>query len=303
MSNHKITIVTPTYNRAHTLTRVYESLKYQTFKDFKWLIMDDGSIDNTKALVADFQKEDIIDIEYFWNPNAKKFFTVFEGIKKVNSEYFTILDSDDAYIEKGLEIMYNTINQINRDKYISATFNSQFPDGTLVGSLFPENFDGSILEMRYKHQVKGDKHTIFLTEKYQTYLNKFNYHLFKNKYAPQKIFFNIYDGNGEKSKFVNENIRIYYQDDNDVASMSNDRVKPSSYFGLMEGHLSFLNNYGKQLFAYPKALIRNIVGYHQFSILLGRSTTTTIDSIRPLLIKTLATFIYPLSYLYTKKNN
>ena len=67
MIETKITIVTPTYNRAHTLPRVYDSLKNQTFKDFKWIIMDDGSTDNTNEVVFQFQSEGIIDIDYHWN--------------------------------------------------------------------------------------------------------------------------------------------------------------------------------------------------------------------------------------------
>ncbi len=67
MSEAKITIVTPSYNRAHTLTRVYDSLKNQSFEDFKWIIMDDGSTDNTREIVEKFQSEGLIDIEYFWN--------------------------------------------------------------------------------------------------------------------------------------------------------------------------------------------------------------------------------------------
>ena len=55
----KITIITPTYNRAHTLSRVYDSLKNQTFKDFKWIIIDDGSTDDTENLVKSFQAENI----------------------------------------------------------------------------------------------------------------------------------------------------------------------------------------------------------------------------------------------------
>lgn len=82
MSEVKITIVTPSYNRAHTLARVYDSLKNQSFKDFKWIIMDDGSIDHTKEMIENFQSEGLIDIEYFWNENQHKFITVFEGIKK-----------------------------------------------------------------------------------------------------------------------------------------------------------------------------------------------------------------------------
>ncbi len=298
MKEVKITIVTPSYNRAHTLTRVYESLKNQTFKDFKWIIMDDGSTDNTKELVQKFIDENPFEIEYHWNENAKKFYTVFEGIKKVESDFFTILDSDDAYVENGLELMYNVINQLNKDTYISATFNSQFPDGALVGTLFPDNLDGSILEMRYKFKIQGDKHTIFMTEKYHKYLERFDYEIFKDKYAPQKIFFNIYDGLGEKSKFVNECVRVYYQDEDDNASMSNERVKPSSYFGLQEGHRSFLNSYGSKLFSYPGALVRNLVGYHVYSMLNHKSFLEINKGLNH--FKLLSAMIYPLSIMYYK---
>lgn len=298
MKEFKITIVTPSYNRAHTLPRVYESLKNQTFKDFKWIIMDDGSTDNTSEVVKSFQNEMRIEIDYYWNENAKKYYTVFEGIKKVKSPYFAILDSDDAYVLDGLEKMYKVISELD-DSFISATFNSQFPNGDLVGEEFPENFDGSILEMRYKYNVSGDKHTIFKTFKYLAYLKEFEYQSFKHKYAPQKIFFNIYDGRGEKTRFVNEKIRIYYQDENDLASMSNDRVKPSSYEGLMEGHKSFINSYGFQLIKYPNALIRNVVGYQHYSLLLNKNL---IDVNRELNhFKFLSILLFPLSFIYTKK--
>ena len=49
-----LTVFTPTYNRAHTIERVYESLKAQTCDDFEWLVIDDGSTDNTKTLVESF---------------------------------------------------------------------------------------------------------------------------------------------------------------------------------------------------------------------------------------------------------
>lgn len=296
----KITIITPTYNRAHTLPRVFQSLKNQTFKDFKWIIMDDGSTDNTREIVKKFQEENLFPIEYFYNENAKKFYTTFKGIEKVKSPFFVILDSDDAYTPEGLEIMYHEISQLPENEYISATFNSITPEGRLVGTLFPENLSGSILEMRYKYQVKGDKHTIFQTRKYLQYLQNFNYEIYKGKYAPQKIFFNIYDGKGEKSKFVNKAVRIYYQDLNDNQSMSQDRVKPSSYFGLKEGHLSFINHYHSQLFSYPKALIRNLIGYQFYALKNKNSIFSIISKPKNLIIKLLGLTLFPLSFIYHK---
>src|SRR5690606_10027348 len=102
MKDLKLTIVTPTFNRSHTLPRAFESLKNQIFKDFKWIIMDDGSNDGTEELVKNFQKESPFEIEYFYGSNQHKFHTVFEGIKKVKTPYFVILDSDDSYPEDAL---------------------------------------------------------------------------------------------------------------------------------------------------------------------------------------------------------
>lgn len=60
------TIFTPTYNRGYTIHKVYECLKRQTFKNFEWLVVDDGSTDNTKELVDAWQKESPFAIRYIW---------------------------------------------------------------------------------------------------------------------------------------------------------------------------------------------------------------------------------------------
>lgn len=295
----KITVITATYNRAHTLSRTYESLKKQTYKEFHWIVMDDGSTDETRMLVQKFIDENEISIEYHFNENSKKFFTVFRGIEKVRTKYFCILDSDDAYVEDGLGKMVKVMDKLNEDEFISATFNSQYPDGRLVGTPFPHNFEGSILEMRYKHKVKGDKHSVFFTDKYKSYLENFDYSLYKHKYAPQKIFFNIYDAKGEKSKFENQMVRIYYYNEADGASMSNERVKPSSYFGMLKGYESFLNSYGVQLFNYPVTLVRSIIGFQLYAIKSSWSLRKIITGIKNPVTGIIALFILPFSFVYS----
>ena len=75
MSKPLVTILTPSYNRAHTLPRVFESLKKQSFQDFEWLIIDDGSTDDTGNLVKRFQQEADFDIRYYHQENQHKFLT------------------------------------------------------------------------------------------------------------------------------------------------------------------------------------------------------------------------------------
>lgn len=301
MKEVKITVVTPSYNRAHTLTRVYDSLKNQTFQDFKWIIMDDGSTDNTKEVVENFQSEGLIDIDYFWNENQHKFITVFKGIKKVTSKYFMIVDSDDSYPSDSLQILFDEVEQIqNQNEFISVMGLSQDENGKVVGHEYPNNgFDGSIFDMRYKYKVRGDKFGIFITKTYQQLLKNFDYSSFQNKgYIPQAVFFNTYDADGVKTRFVNKVVRNYHLDENDENSVSNTRWTGKNTFGLMEGYRSFLNSYRSKLFGYPKTLIRNLVGYQVYSMINHKNFSEINKGLKH--FKLLSIIIYPLSFVYFK---
>ncbi len=72
----RFTVFTPTFDRAHTLDRVYRSLCVQTFKEFEWVIVDDGSTDGTDDLVAGWQTENRFPISYEKQPNQGKHIAV-----------------------------------------------------------------------------------------------------------------------------------------------------------------------------------------------------------------------------------
>ncbi len=301
MDTKSITIITPTYNRAHTLQRVYESLLEQTFQDFVWLIMDDGSTDETKELVDEFVQEKKIAIQYFYHENQHKFITVFEGVKKVKTPYFMVVDSDDSYPKTSLEVLFNEAEQINnQDEYISVMGLSQYEDGRIVGDPYPgDGFDGSIFEMRYRYKVMGDKFGIFITKTYQRLLADFDYSSYQGKgYVPQSVFYNTYDAAGIKTRFVNKVVRTYHFDVSDQNSVSNTRWTGKNTFGLMKGYQSFINSYGKQLLNYPKTLIRNLVGYQVYSIINKKSLTEINAGLDH--FKFMSLLLYPLSYLYYK---
>lgn len=299
----KITIITPTYNRAHTLPRVYESLKNQSFKDFKWIIMDDGSTDNTKDVVKQFQADNIFPIEYHQQPNRHKFLTVLDGIRMVKSKYHMIVDSDDAYPENSLEILYNEVEKIeNQDNYIGLMGLSADEKGNIVGNEYPnEGFDGSIFDMRYKYKVRGDKFGIFISKSYLREIEGKDYSQYEGKgYIPQSIIFNEYDAKGLKTRFINKVVRYYLMDGNDSASVSNTRWTGKNVFGLREGHLSFLNSYGSQLFSYPKALLRNLTGYQFYSFKNKDCIFKIISRPKNFIIKLLGLITLPLSFIYYK---
>ena len=102
----RFTVFTPSYNRAHTLDRVYSSLCAQTFTDFEWVIVDDGSTDGTADLVASWRKEHPFPIIYEKQSNQGKHIAVNRGAQLARGELFLIADSDDAFPSNALQIFH-----------------------------------------------------------------------------------------------------------------------------------------------------------------------------------------------------
>lgn len=299
----EVTVITPTYNRAHTLRTAYEGLKKQTFKKFMWIILDDGSTDNTEDLVKEFINDSPFKIQYFKDRNRHKFLTVLEGIRKVETPYFMILDSDDTYPENAMEILVQESENIqDQENYIGVMGLSADENGNIVGDKYPgTGFDGSIFDMRYKYGVKGDKNGIFFTKSYHKAIAGKHYYKYEGKgYIPQSVIFNDYDAKGLKTRFINKIVRYYLYDEADSASVSNTRWTGKNVFGLREGHLSFLNSYGAKLFLYPKALFRNLIGYQFYSFKNKNRLFETLSAVHQPIIKLFGYLLLPVSYIYHK---
>ena len=99
-----ITILTPTYNREGTLRKLFESLQKQTSKDFEWIVIDDGSKDNTEALVKEFiDKAEGYPVTYLKQENSGKHVALNNGIGKAQGELIFIVDSDDWLSDNAVE--------------------------------------------------------------------------------------------------------------------------------------------------------------------------------------------------------
>ena len=113
----KLTVFTPTYNRRELLARCYESLLRQTNKDFEWLIVDDGSTDDTASLVRDWVIEDKITIRYFFRENGGKMRAHNTGVKLAKAPLFICLDSDDYLIDTAVDDLINYYNECKDLEY------------------------------------------------------------------------------------------------------------------------------------------------------------------------------------------
>lgn len=166
-----ITVFTPTYNRAYLLQRLYESLLKQTDSDFEWLLVDDGSTDNTREVVEKFQKEGNLKIHYYYKTNGGKHTAINYGVQKAKGDLFFILDSDDFLAENAIELKKNAWQKNkDNDKIAGIIGLSQFTNGNIVGDTFlNDNWQIPFVDYYLKYQLRGDKSVAFKTEVMKQY--------------------------------------------------------------------------------------------------------------------------------------
>lgn len=158
----RFTVFTPTFNRAHTLPRLYESIRRQTVRDFEWVIVDDGSTDGTAELVKQWQQADNdFPIRYFWQPNQHKKVAFNRGVREAQAPWFVPIDSDDELLSDALEqfaCMWATIPTWNQARYCAVLGLCVDSQGRIVGDTFPNApLDADATALWFDYQVNGEK--------------------------------------------------------------------------------------------------------------------------------------------------
>lgn len=155
------TVFTPTFNRAHTLHRVFASLCAQTFTDFEWVVVDDGSEDNTEALIAKWKKEAVFPLRYKKQQNSGKHIAINHGVALAKGEFFIIADSDDEFLPDALQIFYDEwmlIKPQKREKFTGVTGLCVNADNQIIGDKFPKDvFDSTPADTYYCYGISGEK--------------------------------------------------------------------------------------------------------------------------------------------------
>ena len=130
-----ITVLTPTFNRAHTLERLFDSLQRQTVINFEWLIIDDGSTDNTLAVFRTFSAKPNLafSIRYKYQDNAGKHVALNTGCENANGDWIFIVDSDDAVTTDAIEQIYIAIDLFENPSDLGVAFRKMDFNGHVVG--------------------------------------------------------------------------------------------------------------------------------------------------------------------------
>ncbi|REC57539.1 glycosyltransferase family 2 protein [Chryseobacterium piscium] len=186
-----LTIFTPTYNRAYILPKLFESLQSQTSKDFEWLIVDDGSSDNTKDLVEDFKSKVNFKITYIYQENQGKHVAINTALRNINTSYFATIDSDDFLENNAIETIFTKLPLIAQTEDIIALASpiNILNQNTANNKITAETV-ASTYEMIYRYKIHGEVTLIFKTE----LAKRFEYPTFiKEKFMLESVVFNRMD--------------------------------------------------------------------------------------------------------------
>lgn len=251
---NRITIFTPTYNRAHTLERLYNSIKNQEYKNFEWIIVDDGSKDNTKELVQSFIDEKKVDIKYFFQENSGKHIAINKGAEEASGNLFFIVDSDDCITSNALTEIDKWEATLNEENFIGIGGLRIFTDNKINGTTF-ENANGYLdctsLERR-KNGITGDKAEVVYTE----ILKKYKFpKIDGEKFMPEAYVWNKISHDGFKFRWVNEPFIIgEYLEDGLTKNIKGNLMKSA------KSQLLFLKDY----IEFEDDFIRKIAHYSSY---------------------------------------
>ena len=160
-----LTIFTPAYNRAHTLPRTYESLCRQNCKDFIWLIVDDGSRDNTAQLVHQWQARDNgFEIRYIYKENGGMHTAHNTAYENIDTELNTCIDSDDKLAPGAVEKILKKWEQVRQCGYAGMIGLDADFDGNIIGKGFPPGMTETSVIGYYASGGRGDKKLVYRTD-------------------------------------------------------------------------------------------------------------------------------------------
>lgn len=229
---YKITLFTPTYNRAYILETLYRSVQRQTFRNFEWILIDDGSSDNTEALVKGWMAEgNDFPIRYYQVPNGGKCRAINKGLDLAEGELFFTVDSDDYLTDDALEKVLQWEKTLpSEGKFCGFAGNlGTAPDVTPNHRFVGEYFDGTALD-RYS-TIDGERAMVFYTAIHRHY----RYPAFEGEnFITEAVTWNRMAHDGYKMRFFNDIIWIYeYREDGLTKAGSSIFLKNPKGYGLL----------------------------------------------------------------------
>lgn len=180
---YTFTVFTPTYNRAYIIHQLYDSLKAQSVKNFDWLIIDDGSTDDTEEIITSFINEDVIPITYIKQENQGKHIAINTSLQYIKGDYIITIDSDDYLLPQAIHNCNTIIKEINSSPMVAGfTFFNYLGKENLDYNLFGKikSYDHNLI----KFNIKGENSFVLRSD----FAKQFKFPVFQNEKFCQEAY-------------------------------------------------------------------------------------------------------------------
>ena len=293
MNKPFFTVFTPTFNRSDKIQRAFLSLQDQNYKNFEWLVVDDGSTDETEAVVKNLFTEANFSTRYIYQENSGKHIAFNRAVQEARGELFLCLDSDDECLSDALEKLvscWQSIPESDQDKFAGVTGLCIDQYGKLVGTLFPKDIlDSDSMEIRYRYRVKGEKWGFLRTE----VLAQFPFPSdLRRTCLPESVVWNSI-ARRYKTRFINEVLRVYWIEG---GSLIHGQPASKNAQGAVVSHRRILNSELDWFQCAPFYFLRSAVHYARFSAHLKVSAERQLTGLERPFGKLLWLIMFPVGY-------
>ena len=296
----KFSICTPTYNRKECLYRVFESLERQTFRDFEWVVVDDGSNDGTKELIEVYKINAHFPIVYHYKENGGKHTAVNLAVKVAQGEFIVIADSDDEFKENALEEMlkaWDTIPLEHQSEFRGVTCRCYDPEtGQKIGNDFPEKtMNINELDAKFKYGFQYEMWGMIKREVMLKYPfpEQFEERL---RFYPESIIWD-HMAREYKTHYIDVCLRGYYTDqDNATTAKNNSRAAENIWLWL-----HYINDLEDYYCYKPFLFLKAYVGLSRDGCRLHKTYTYLVRQIQGKLKRAVFTVLYPFGFILARK--
>lgn len=290
----KFTVFTPVYNCEKTIDKVHQSLINQTYKNFEWLIINDGSTDNSHEIIEHLISVSPLNIQYVNNiENQHKMACFIEAISLAQGEFLLTFDGDDECMPNALEIFnieYCSIPDHMKDQVCAVTGLCQDQFGNLVGDTYPSApLYSNTFKSHYIEHVHGEKWGFTKTSVLKSI--SVNRQIFSKGLIPESIIWNLIAKQGYLTKYINNILRIYHIDvENSLSSLSVDKKALGSVIDSIASFNWFFKTY---YFKTPIFFLKKIYVVLRASKYLPFNLKDYLNAVDSSLIKILILCLWP----------
>jgi len=297
------TVLTPTFNRADLLGRVYASLQAQRFTDFEWLIVDDGSTDDTRETVSAMMPRSPFPVRYIHQENGHKKMAFNRGVREARGTMLVVLDDDDEMPPDALGTMHRIWHDIpaaDRTRFVGVTGLCARVDGRIVGDRFPQSvMDASVTDMYFRHRVRGEKFGCQRTD----VLRQFPFPEDIQAFVPESLVWWRIARAGFINRFTNTVLRTYHATPTSLSTGSGNLARNAAGLYLLNWQL--VNDEMGYFIRAPKTFVLGAVRVTRFALWLRQSNERHVLADYPIArwpAKLLVALMWPLGWLLHQRD-